>query len=233
MQVVLRSTERMATLVDDLLVYARRGTTSTVTHRVDVAAIVREAAEEFRAPAEARGISVESHAIGPLYVQGDHNALRRAMANLLANAVRYAPAGSTIRVTGGRQEPWVWMAVEDAGPGIALEDQQRVFQRFWRGDAKASREEGRSGLGLAIVRQIAEAHSGEVRLASTPGRGAAFAVWLPAEAVPARVTPTSPSAPASVATPPDRAAEPAGSSSGSAGSAGPTTQPIPGPQGRP
>ena len=70
------------------------------------------------------------------------------------------------------------MAVEDEGPGIAPEDQDRVFQRFWRGDA-ANGEARRSGLGLTIVRQIAEAHGGEVRLVSEPGAGAAFAIWLP------------------------------------------------------
>jgi signal transduction histidine kinase len=210
MQVVLRSTERMATLVDDLLVYARRGTTSTETNRVDVALIVQEAAEEFRAPAEARGVTVEGRAVGPLWVLGDRNALRRALANLLANAVRLAPPDSTIRVTGGHQDVWVWMAVQDQGPGIALENQERVFQRFWKGDAKAGREEGRSGLGLAIVRQIAEAHSGEVRLASSPGHGAAFAVWLPAEptAPVAEVAPT-PAPLAELAGAPD--AGPAGS----------------------
>jgi signal transduction histidine kinase len=222
MQVVLRSTERMATLVDDLLVYARRGTTSPTTQRVDVAQIVHEAAEEFRAPAEAREVNVESHATGPLFVQGDRNALRRAIANLLANAVRLAPAGSTIRVTGGRHEPWIWMAVEDEGPGIAAEDQDRVFQRFWKGDVRSGREEGRSGLGLAIVRQIAEAHSGEVRLASTPGHGAAFAVWLPAE--PESTASSRDASSSAVAAPPGRSA---------AKPPKPSTQPIPGPVARP
>ena len=61
----------------------------------------------------------------------------------------------------------------------APEDHDRVFQRFWRGDPAESRAQGRSGLGLTIVRQIAEAHGGEVKLASVPGHGAAFAIWLP------------------------------------------------------
>jgi len=72
------------------------------------------------------------------------------------------------------------MAVEDEGPGIDPADHDRVFQRFWRGDVRQGREQGRSGLGLTIVRQIAEAHGGEVKLVSTLGHGAVFALWLPA-----------------------------------------------------
>ena len=90
-----------------------------------------------------------------------------------------------MRVRGGRHDPWVWMSVEDEGPGIAPEDQDRVFQRFWRGEGGGGRSEGRSGLGLTIVRQIAEAHGGEVKLVSEPGVGSAFAVWLPAVDAPA------------------------------------------------
>jgi signal transduction histidine kinase len=179
-EVVERSTERMARLVDDLLVYARKGTLSMERERVDVGVLIAEAAEEFAAPAEAAGLALERAAPDGLEVMGDRLALRQALANLLANAVRLAPAGTGIRVRAGRQEPWIWMSVEDEGPGIAPEDQDRVFQRFWRGDQREARENGRSGLGLTIVRQIAEAHGGEVKLASEPGRGAAFALWLPA-----------------------------------------------------
>lgn len=184
-EVVERSTERMARLVDDLLVYARKGTLSMEREPVDVGLLIADAAAEFAAPAEAAGQFVEREAPPGLWVLGDRLALRQALANLLANAVRIAPTGTAVRVRAGREGPWVWMAVEDRGPGIAAEDHDRVFQRFWRGDAAASRAEGRSGLGLTIVRQIAEAHGGEVKLASELGQGAAFALWLPALAAPA------------------------------------------------
>jgi signal transduction histidine kinase len=183
-ETVERSTERMSRLVDDLLVYARKGTLSLQREPVAAGELVADAADEFVGVAEARGVHlVTSYAEG-LWVEGDRLALRQALANLLANAVRYSPTGTTIRVRAGRSDPWIWMSVEDEGPGIAPEDQQRVFQRFWRGDPKASREEGRSGLGLTIVRQTAESHGGEVKLASPPGKGTAFALWLPAAADP-------------------------------------------------
>lgn len=179
LEVVQRSSLRMNRLVDDLLVYARQGALSLERQRIDVSELVRDAAEEFRAPAEVAGIRVTDEAEPGLFVDGDRHALRRALANLLANAVRLAPAGSTIRVRAGAEAPWIWMSVEDEGPGIAHEDQERVFQRFWRGDPREGRTEGRSGLGLTIVRQVAEAHGGQVKLASEPGHGAAFAIWLP------------------------------------------------------
>jgi signal transduction histidine kinase len=184
-EVVERSTERMARLVDDLLVYARKGTLSMEREPVEVGLLISDAADEFAAPAEAAGQFVEREAPPGLWVLGDRLALRQALANLLANAVRLAPSGTAIRVRAGREGPWVWMSVEDDGPGIAPEDQDRVFQRFWRGDPRESREQGRSGLGLTIVRQIAEAHGGEVKLASELGHGAAFALWLPALPPPA------------------------------------------------
>lgn len=180
LEVVQRSSLRMNRLVDDLLVYARQGALSLERRQIDVSELVRDAAEEFRAPAEVTGIRVTDEAEPGLFVDGDRHALRRALANLLANAVRLAPAGSTIRVRAGTEAPWIWMSVEDEGPGIEREDQERVFQRFWRGDPREGRTEGRSGLGLTIVRQVAEAHGGQVKLASEPGHGAAFAIWLPA-----------------------------------------------------
>jgi signal transduction histidine kinase len=179
-EVVERASERMTRLVDELLIYARQGTLSMERAPVDVGALINDAADEFTAPAEAAGLHLDREAPPGLWVEGDRLALRQALANLLANAVRLTPAGAGVRVRAGREGPWIWMAVEDDGPGIGLADQERVFQRFWRGDPKESRSQGRSGLGLTIVRQIAESHGGEVKLASEPGRGAAFALWLPA-----------------------------------------------------
>lgn len=179
-EVVERSTERMSRLVDDLLVYARKGTLSLEREPVDAALLVADASDEFEAFAETRGVHLAQSADPGLWVLGDRLALRQALANLLANAVRHSPVGSTIRVRAGQEGPWVWLSVEDEGPGIDPADHDRVFQRFWRGDPKEGREQGRSGLGLTIVRQTAEAHGGEVKLASQPGAGSAFALWLPA-----------------------------------------------------
>lgn len=188
-EVVERSSERMARLVDDLLVYARKGTLSLERDPVDVAQLIDEAAQEFTAPAVAAGVHLVQHADPGLWTIGDRLALRQALGNLLANGIRYSPEGSTVRLRGGLDGPWVWMAVEDQGPGIDPSDRDRVFQRFWRGNPRAGREQGRSGLGLTIVRQIAEAHGGEVKLVSQLDHGSAFVLWLPA------LTPLEPQSP--------------------------------------
>jgi signal transduction histidine kinase len=181
-EVVGRATDRMSRLVDDLLLYARNETPTLDRAPVDAAGLVRDAADEFRAPAEARGLHLVWSASDGLVTIGDRDALRQALANLLANATRLAPEGSTITVRAGREGPWIWLAVDDEGPGIEPDDQQAVFQRFWRG-TRADDERGRgSGLGLTIVRQVAEAHGGEVKLVSAPGVGSTFAIWLPAAA---------------------------------------------------
>jgi signal transduction histidine kinase len=139
-------------------------------------------------------------------VTGDRDALKRAVANLLENAVRLAPAGSRIRLATGSEDDRAWIAVADEGPGIAPEDQDRVFDRFWRADKARSRADGGTGLGLAIVRQIAESHGGQVRLQSKPGVGSSFVIWLPVASTPwADAIPPSPSGLTPVATPAERA----------------------------
>lgn len=178
--VVERTVDRLTHLVDDLLQFARHGAPTFATEPVDLADVVAEAAAEFAAPAEARHLSIESVATSGLRVVGDRVALRQALDNLVGNAVRLAPEHSTVRVAGGRDSGWVWMAVEDQGPGIVADERDLVFQRFWRKAAGDDDGERGSGLGLTIVRQVAEGHNGEVRLASEEGRGSTFSIWLPA-----------------------------------------------------
>jgi two-component system OmpR family sensor kinase len=111
-------------------------------------------------------------------VNGDREALRRAASNLVANAVRVAPTGSVVHCRAGRVPGWCWLGVRDAGPGIDAADQPHVFARAWRDGRSVAAGTGR-GIGLAVVRQIAEAHGGTASVASRPGEGASFVVWLP------------------------------------------------------
>lgn len=179
-EVVGRSAERMSTLVDDLLLYARHGTRQTRREDVDLVAEVEDLVEEFGAAAEANGLTLVADVPNAdLPVRGDAQAIHRAAANLLANAVRLSPEGTTVRVAAADEGRWVTLAVIDEGPGIDADDQLRVFQRFWRGDTREARTAGRSGLGLTIVRQIAEAHGGRVELESTVGEGSKFTLRFP------------------------------------------------------
>lgn len=178
-EVVDRAAVRMTRVVDDLLSFARRETREIDVVRVDAAELGREVAEEFRAPADAAGVRLEIGVDPELWVVADAVGLRQSLANLLANAVDLAPAVTEVAVNGGRREGWVWLSVTDDGPGIADDDQVRVFQRYWRSDDSVSRRPEGSGLGLSLARQVAEANGGQVRLDSAPGEGSRFTIWLP------------------------------------------------------
>jgi heavy metal sensor kinase len=177
--VVKRASDRMARLVDDLLALARREAPTFAIEKVDLGRAVTEASEEFMAPAEARGIVLDRAVAPGVIVMGDSDALKRAVANLLENAVRLSPPNSRIRLAVGSERGLAWIAVSDEGPGIATDDQPKVFDRFWRADKGRSRADGGTGLGLSIVRQIAQTHGGDVQLQSRLGVGSTFTIWLP------------------------------------------------------
>ncbi|MFF4274039.1 sensor histidine kinase [Streptomyces sp. NPDC001536] len=173
-----RATTRMTRLVEDLLATARRNAPALADADVDLAAAAAEACEEFAPLAVERGLTLHKRLTTGLTVIGDHDALRRAVGNLLSNAVRLSPPGTLITVAAGRTTSWLWVAVRDEGPGILDDDQTRVFDRFWRANPASGRDR-HAGLGLAIVRQIVESHGGQVRLFSKVGEGATFVLWLP------------------------------------------------------
>ena len=178
-EVAGRAAARMSALVEDLLLYAHHERTVARREPVDASVVVVETVEDFAATATAAGVDLRSEIAPTLLVVGDPVALRRALANLLSNAIRVSDVGGLVRVPAGHDSEMVWMSVLDDGPGLGPDEQERVFQRFWRGDRASAREAGRSGLGLAIVRQIAEGHGGQVTVRSTVGIGSTFTVWLP------------------------------------------------------
>jgi two-component system OmpR family sensor kinase len=169
---------RMARLVDDLLLLARldqdRGVERTP---VDLGDEASDAMEAFRvvAPERSATLTVESGTI----VAGDRMRLRQIVDNLLSNVRTHTPATAEVRVTVAQRGSRAILTVADTGPGIAPEDQERIFERFWRADPARTRSRGGSGLGLAIVASLVEAHDGTIRLESVPGEGAAFIVSLP------------------------------------------------------
>jgi signal transduction histidine kinase len=175
--VIDRAIARMARLTDDLLALARLDAPASGREPVHVAGLLEDAAEEFGAAAALRGVEIEVRAVVAGPVLGDRDVLKRALTNLLDNAVRVA--GSTVVLEHGEEDGGAWIAVADDGPGIAAEHQASIFDRFWRPDDARIRPGGGSGLGLAIVRQIAEAHGGTVGVESVPGDGARFVLRLP------------------------------------------------------
>ncbi len=175
-EVAMRSTERMTTLVDDLVSQARSGVPEFTRGEIDLVALGNEVVTEFEAGARQRGIALSLVApMAPLLVKGDGQALRRALSNLLSNALKAAPADTTVTVSAARGDHYAILSVADQGPGLSDSDQQHAFKRFWRGATSG----GGAGLGLSIVEQIVERHGGVVSVSSVVGIGSTFTIKLP------------------------------------------------------
>jgi signal transduction histidine kinase len=178
-EVVSRATARMTRLLDDLLATARKRSDAFVDVDVDLAGLAGVVAQEHRVLADRRSLFLETRLASGPSVYADPTSLARALSNLLSNAVRLAPSGSTITLAVGSRSGWAWVAVRDEGPGIPDDERTRVFDRFHRGSQ--DRTPG-SGLGLAIARQVAESHQGRLVLAERSGPGSTFVIWLPERA---------------------------------------------------
>ena len=176
-----KETVRLSALVQDIIELSRLQGTDMVDHAepVDINELVADAVEANRLPAERRNITVVvgGSAENPVYADGPM--LTTAFRNLIDNAIRYSPEGSQVGVGIRSRDGLAQVTVTDRGPGIAAEDQERVFERFYRIDAARSRNTGGTGLGLSIVKHVVSNHGGEVSLWSQPGQGSTFTVRLP------------------------------------------------------
>jgi two-component system OmpR family sensor kinase len=172
----LRSSRRMRRLVADLLLLARADAGRVAPHQpVDLSQVVTDAAAELEPVAGDHEISVSAPAGAQL--DGARDELHRLVLNLMENALRHTDPGTAVEATVERRNGVVVLAVEDDGPGIPVEMREKVFERFYRGSGEHS---GSSGLGLSIVRAVAESHRGSVRLEEPlDGRGARFVVRFP------------------------------------------------------
>jgi signal transduction histidine kinase len=171
-----------ARLVDDLLFVARSeaGEVRFAVQAVAMDSVVQRAAAAARTIGESRAVRVTEQLGRNGVVLGDADRLRRLVLILLDNAVRYSRPGGEVEVTLTATAEAVQLTVQDHGIGIALEDQERVFERFYRGPGAAQLHAGGSGLGLPLARAIARAHGGELTLDSRPGEGTTLRVMLPA-----------------------------------------------------
>jgi heavy metal sensor kinase len=179
---MLEEVDRLARLADELLTLARAdaGEAKLSFERLDLSALAREVAEHLCVLAEEREQTLEAEATGPVMAEGDRLALRQALVNLADNAIKYSAKRTCVSIATGSRGGEVYIEVRDEGPGLAEEHHERVFERFYRLDRSGSREMGGTGLGLSLVRWIAEAHGGRVELESAEGRGSTFRMVLPA-----------------------------------------------------
>jgi signal transduction histidine kinase/DNA-binding NarL/FixJ family response regulator len=181
LQIVRRSAERMDRLIQDLLDVARieSGRLVLETAHLDPAGIVREAVELNAAIAAAQSLELHCETVGvPGPVRADRERVHRVLANLVANAIRFTPAGGTVvvRAEPTEDEPTVRFSVIDSGTGVAAEDLPNLFVPFWQSQRGQG---GGAGLGLAIAQGIVEAHGGRIWAESPAGKGATLSFTLP------------------------------------------------------
>ena len=176
----LEEVERLVRLAEDLLLLSRFSAGAPpARERVELAPLLRDLREVGERLALPRGVSVRLDAPAPLAVQGDPAALRRAVLNLVENAVKYTPRGGRVEVSLAAVDGSAAIAVRDTGVGMDPAEAARVFEPFVRLDAARARDTGGAGLGLAIVRSIVLAHDGTLAVESAPGAGSTFTIRLP------------------------------------------------------
>jgi two-component system, OmpR family, sensor kinase len=201
---------RMRLLVNDLLVLARLDEERPLErHPVDLLAVSADAVRDAHVRVPTRfvqlsGLDDDSATWEPVSVLGDEPRIRQVAANLVSNALQHTPDDTKVVVRVGRvgpggpaepptavvgaelapDQPVAAIEVSDSGPGMAIDDAERVFERLYRAEGSRSRRHGGAGLGLAIVAAIVQAHGGRVELWTAPQAGARFRVLLPAEPPP-------------------------------------------------
>lgn len=179
---ILRESTWLGQLVTELIALSRLQGAERLPdlNVVEVDAVVREALGRTTLSAESADITITTDAPSGLLIEGDRTLLVTALSNLLENAVAYSSAGSPVSISRRLADGMVEIAVTDRGIGIAEDEQQRVFERFYRADKARSRATGGTGLGLAIVKHVAANHGGSVGLWSRPGTGSTFTLRIPA-----------------------------------------------------
>jgi two-component system, OmpR family, sensor kinase len=173
--------DRLARLAEDLLVLARadRGRLPVRRERVALAPVVSAAIEGYSRRAESAGVTLEARVRDGLEASVDPLRLRQALGNLIDNALRHTGRGGRISVRLGLEDGTLLLEVRDTGEGFPEPFLAMAFEPFARPDPSRSREDGAAGLGLAIVRAVAEAHGGSARAANDPRGGASVTVRIP------------------------------------------------------
>jgi signal transduction histidine kinase len=179
---ILDETKILSRLVEDLRTLSLAESGALALHReaVDVGVLVRDTVDSFASQAEPAAIAIEAQVSGGLpQVDADPVRAREILENLIANAIRYTPRGGRVSVEAGAKDGFVAIDVRDTGAGIAPELVDRIFDRFYK-----SAESRGAGLGLAIAKQLVEAHGGQITATSVLGEGTDIRFTLPAEVSP-------------------------------------------------
>ena len=193
MPILRRETARLGELIEDLLNISQlqQGRVELKLESFSLNELVKEYVIDRTPLAEVRELELAYTTVSNMpEITGDRSLLGQSISILLTNSLNYTPTGGKVyvstetRYVDGHQ--WVGFIVHDTGPGISVEDQERLFSRFYRGQIGRRSGFSGTGLGLAIAKEIIDRHSGviEVRSEGVPGKGTTFNVWLPVEEEP-------------------------------------------------
>lgn len=178
-RIIRDNTVSLQRLIEDLLSYQQHKSAAQLNvESVDLKAVIERVVREHRLEMLSRAISAEVQG-DAITLKGDREQLRVVLDNLVSNAIKYTPRGGKVRIISSIDGAMAQIDVEDDGPGVALEEQERVFESFYRGDASANGKVKGSGLGLAIVREYVLAHQGHVFVVEPGKPGGRFRVRLP------------------------------------------------------
>jgi len=179
---IVEAAKSMSTLVSNLLLLARHSgrVAPESLQDVDLTSLLHELAEFYSTQATAKQLKLKRDLPQQsVELDAEPDLLRQAVGNLLSNACKYTPTGGTMQLRLFTQSRWAVIQVSDSGVGIPQADLSHIFERFYRVDTKQSRQAGGFGLGLAIAKQLIEAHGGQISVTSVVGQGSTFQIELP------------------------------------------------------
>lgn len=183
LDIAIKHTNRLIAIIEDLLSLSRIERDSEkgeiLLEPVNISDVFSSVQRAFQDKAEYSRITVTYDSDEALTARANVTLLEQAIGNLVDNAIKYSPAGRSVRVEANRKGDNIVIAVSDQGSGIAKEFLGRIFERFYRVDKSRSRKEGGTGLGLAIVKHIVGAHNGSISVTSSPGAGSVFTIIIP------------------------------------------------------
>jgi heavy metal sensor kinase len=186
---MLEEVDRLTRLVDTLLrlSYGDAGTVRLAPESIDVGDLVRDVAASLGILAEERGQRLDLDVADHVFVHADRLVLREAISNVIDNAIKYSPKGSTVEIHANTVQGNAVIEIVDQGPGVAREWRSRIFDRFFRVDEGRSRDAGGTGLGLAIAKWAVDVNGGHIEVTGNPsGAGALFRITFPTVASSAR-----------------------------------------------